>query len=131
MDLEVITIKGYSAFPKAPALLEPDHQIVLCHIQNTCWGSFTPLQRCSRCILPPQPTRPYFTFVYLIGFLLIRWLLLVVFVHLFGNFQQSVGFSAAPEILANHLVPNRSASPWERYICQLDCFVWLCPPTEQ
>ena len=25
-------MKGYSAFPKAPALLEPHHQIVYCHI---------------------------------------------------------------------------------------------------
>ena len=28
VDLVVMTIKGYSAFPKAPALLEPYHQIV-------------------------------------------------------------------------------------------------------
>ena len=45
---------GYSAFPKALVLLEPPHQIVLCHDQDTCWGSFTPLQRCSWCILQPQ-----------------------------------------------------------------------------
>ena len=44
-----MTIKGYSAFPKAPALLEPHHQ--------TLWGGGpTPLQRCSQCILQPQPT---------------------------------------------------------------------------
>ena len=30
-----IAMKWYSAFPKAPALLEPYHQIVLCHIQDT------------------------------------------------------------------------------------------------
>ena len=30
-------MKGYSAFPKAPALLEPPHQIVQCHIQDTRW----------------------------------------------------------------------------------------------
>ena len=28
VDLGVMAIKGYSAFPKAPALLEPHHQIV-------------------------------------------------------------------------------------------------------
>ena len=28
VDLGAIVIKGYSAFPKAPALLEPHHQIV-------------------------------------------------------------------------------------------------------
>ena len=26
--------------------------------QDTCWGSFTPPQRCSWCILQPQPTGP-------------------------------------------------------------------------
>ena len=39
------------AFPKARALLKPHHQIVSCHIQGTHWGSFTPLLRCSLCIL--------------------------------------------------------------------------------
>ena len=32
VDLGTMAMKGYSAFPKAPALLEPHHQIVLCHI---------------------------------------------------------------------------------------------------
>ena len=36
MDLGTKAIKRYSAFPKAPALLEPHHQIVLCHIVG--WG---------------------------------------------------------------------------------------------
>ena len=49
-------MKGYSAFPKAPALLEPHHQIFQCHTQETRWESLIPLQRCSRCILQPQPT---------------------------------------------------------------------------
>ena len=30
-----MAIKGYSAFPKAPTLLEPHHQIVRSHIQDT------------------------------------------------------------------------------------------------
>ena len=28
-------VRVYSTFPKAPALLEPYHQIVLCHSQNS------------------------------------------------------------------------------------------------
>ena len=35
VDQGAMTMKGYSTFPKAPALLEPQHQIVLCHIQDT------------------------------------------------------------------------------------------------
>ena len=31
-------MKGYSAFSKAPALMEAYLQIVLCHIQDTRWG---------------------------------------------------------------------------------------------
>ena len=42
-------MQGYSTFPKAP-----HHHIVFCHIQNSCWGSLTPLQKCSQCILQPQ-----------------------------------------------------------------------------
>ena len=56
VDLGAMAMKGYSAFPKAPALLEPHYQTVLCHIQDTRWGGLTLLQRCSRCILQPQPT---------------------------------------------------------------------------
>ena len=55
-DLGAMAMKGCSAFPKAPASLEPHHQIY-CHTQDTHWGGLTPLQRCSRCILQPQPTR--------------------------------------------------------------------------
>ena len=47
-------MKGYSVIPKAPALPEPHHPVVYCHIKDTCWGSLTPLQWCSRCILQPQ-----------------------------------------------------------------------------
>ena len=55
-----MTIKGYFTFPKAPALLEPHQLIVLCHIQDTCWRSLTPLLRCSQCILQLQPNGPQF-----------------------------------------------------------------------
>ena len=36
VDLGVMVKKGYSIFAKAPALLEPLHQIVKCHIQDIC-----------------------------------------------------------------------------------------------
>ena len=50
-------MKGCSTFPKAPALLELQHQIVWCHIQDIrWWWGLTPLQRCCQCILQPQPT---------------------------------------------------------------------------
>ena len=41
-DLWAMAMKGYSTFPKALALLEPHHQIVSCHIQDTRWegGSY-------------------------------------------------------------------------------------------
>ncbi len=39
-------MKGYSTLPKAPALLEPHHQIVQCHILDTrCEGGILPLCR--------------------------------------------------------------------------------------
>ena len=41
VDLEAMTMTGYSAFPKTPALLEPHHEIVSCDIQDTSWrGSY-------------------------------------------------------------------------------------------
>ena len=50
--------KGVLCILKVPVLLETHHQIVLFHIQDTHYGSFTPLQRCSQCILQPHPTGP-------------------------------------------------------------------------
>ena len=38
VDLKAIAMKGFSIFPKAPALLELHHQIVYCHIQDMGWG---------------------------------------------------------------------------------------------
>ena len=55
-DLGAMAMKGYTAFPKASALLEPHHKIALCHIQVTRWSGLILLQRCNRCILQPQPT---------------------------------------------------------------------------
>ena len=34
MDLGAMTVKGYLAFPNAPAILKPYYQIVLCQIQD-------------------------------------------------------------------------------------------------
>ena len=44
--------------PKSPALLKPHRQTVWCHKQDTHWGSFTSLQKCSQCILQSQLTGP-------------------------------------------------------------------------
>ena len=41
VDLRVMAMKNYSAFPKAPTLLVPHYQIVLWHIQDTS-GWFYP-----------------------------------------------------------------------------------------
>ena len=52
VNLGVMTMKGYSTFSKAPALLEPNHQIVSCHTRKHMGGGvLTPLQRSSQCIL--------------------------------------------------------------------------------
>ena len=56
LDLRTKTMKRYSAFPKAPSLVKPHHQIFNYPIQDTRWVIFTPLQRCSKCILQPQLT---------------------------------------------------------------------------
>ena len=52
-----MAMKEYSAFLKAPALLEPHHQIILCNIQDTRWRGLLPhTQIYSRSILEPKPT---------------------------------------------------------------------------
>ena len=38
-------MKRYFASPEAPALLEPHHQIVSCHIQDIRWRKILPLCR--------------------------------------------------------------------------------------
>ena len=45
VDLGVVAIKEYSAFPKAHALLKPHHQIALCHITRTLVGGVLHLGR--------------------------------------------------------------------------------------
>ena len=44
VDLGEMVMKKYSTFPKAPRL-EPQHQMVYCHIQDTRWGGVFPLYR--------------------------------------------------------------------------------------
>ena len=59
-NLKAMAMKEYSAFPKAPALLEPYHQIVSCHIQDTHWWGLLPLYRCAVSVFYshlPQVTR--------------------------------------------------------------------------
>ena len=82
LDLGANVMKGYSAFPKAPALLEPYPQIV-CVMSRTLVGEcLTKLQRSGRCILRYQPTRPRQTskvlqfrnnIIYLISSLFFCW----------------------------------------------------------
>ena len=45
VDQEAMAMKGCSVFPKAPALLGPHHQTVLCHIQDIHWVGVLPLCR--------------------------------------------------------------------------------------
>ena len=70
VDLGAMAMKECSVFSKTPPFLEPHHQIVQCHIQDTHWVFFTPPpQRCSQCILQAkltwQPIFEYFLFYWL------------------------------------------------------------------
>ena len=53
-------MKEYSTFPKAPSSLTSPSDCLVSYIQDThCGGGdFTPLQRCSRCILQLLPIGP-------------------------------------------------------------------------
>ena len=47
--MDARAMKECSAFPKAPALLEPHHQTVFCHIQDSHWGlGYTSERVCER-----------------------------------------------------------------------------------
>ena len=57
VDLGATAMKGYSAFPKAPALLGPSpSDCLVSYPGHSLGGGLIPLQRSSRCILQPQPT---------------------------------------------------------------------------
>ena len=68
-------MKGYSTFPKAPALIESHH-----HIRDTSWGSLTLLQRCSRYILLPKSTGLRFMCVCTCVCVCVIFLLLFVYI---------------------------------------------------
>ena len=57
VDLGVMAMKGYSTFPESPGITEAS--LSNCFISRTlvcvAGGGLTPLQRCSQCILQPQP----------------------------------------------------------------------------
>ena len=55
-----MTMNGYLALAKTPALQEPYHHVVECYIQDTRWGTLLLLQSSSRCVLQLQPTGPEF-----------------------------------------------------------------------
>ena len=61
VDLGAMAMKVHSAFPKAPALLEPTIRlysvISRTFVGGGGMGRLTTLNRCSQCILQPKPTR--------------------------------------------------------------------------
>ena len=52
-------MKRYSAFPPSSSITGASPSDCLVSYQDTRWGSHTPLQRCSQCILLPQLTVQY------------------------------------------------------------------------
>ena len=57
VDLGPIAMKGCSVFPKAPALREKSPSDFLQpYPGHSLGGGLKPLQRCSQCILQPEPT---------------------------------------------------------------------------
>ena len=57
MDLGAMAMKGYSAFPKAPASLEPHQRLFSVISRTLVEEGLTPLQSCSQCILQLQLTK--------------------------------------------------------------------------
>ena len=57
VDVGVISMKGYSTFPKPPASLEPHHPMLLCHIQDSRWAGRLTLCRGSVSVF--EPTKQY------------------------------------------------------------------------
>ena len=56
MDQGAKAMKRYTALPKTPALLEPNNQIICVIFRRSIGRALSLLQRCSRCILQPEPT---------------------------------------------------------------------------
>ena len=118
-----MAMKRCSTFPKAPALLEHHHQIVLCHIQDTRWARGGGLTR-----LQPQPTGQSSLFV--------RWCLLLRFLYIcnllsfrdliFCWLRRSIPFVVSLSSLfiisaAYVSIPNSIALSWAE---DLKCFYW-------
>ena len=58
-------MKGYSAFPKASVLLESNHQIVQCPIQDThWWGSYPSAEKLSVYSIAPADWTNIHTYTY-------------------------------------------------------------------
>ena len=89
VDLGSLAMKEYFAFSKVPALLKPYHQIVSCHIWDTCWWSLTPLQICSWCIQRLQRTGTLVLRTYQMSFLIFSSCSLRVFL-LYSHEQLSI-----------------------------------------
>ena len=93
VELGAMAMHGYFVLPRNPVLLKPYNHIVDCHIRTlvVAW-SFTPLQRCSRCILQPHPTwlSSYMlngiTNVLLLGWLGLVWFGLVPLINSISTF---------------------------------------------
>ena len=47
--------EGVLRIPQSSSITGVSPSDFLCHIQDSHWGRITPLRRCSRCILQPQP----------------------------------------------------------------------------
>ena len=104
-----MAMKMYSAFPKAPALLKPDHKIVSCHIQDILWESLTSLLRCSWCIPQPQPNGQKSVGSYCIYHLFVR-----VDVE-FKNFQKILlNWNKTPTLLAS-LTIGYNPYDWQQF----------------
>ena len=54
VELRVMAIKGYSAFPKTPALQEPHRQIVSCHIRTLIRGVLSFCRDATRVFYSPS-----------------------------------------------------------------------------
>ena len=117
VDLGATAMKGCSAFPKAPASLEPHHQIVLCHIQDPhakcsrCilqprqlgqGGSFNPLKICCRAILGPSPNR-----LGKIRFNINRFFFFLLTVYMVSSNPVSWQFTLNHHLLATLIHTNR------------------------
>ena len=86
-DLGAMAMKGYSAFPKAPASLEPHHQIVSCHKQDTRWGGCTPLQMWAGVFYSPNQLGKPKKWSHIVSYLSGKWILFLIF-----NFFQTDSF---------------------------------------